>query len=163
MTFANGTVDTLQGQSDSLACQVPVPLDGRHDADGHHPGVIPRLGGPRHPLYALDHIFELADLLLIMTVNPGFGGQKFIEAGLQKVKVLKKKLERHGLETPIEVDGGVNVDNIAELSKAGADVFVAGSAIFGAATGSDVTGIDFGYVAASATGSFMSSPSTSTV
>jgi len=66
-----------------------------------------------------------------MTVNPGFGGQSFIEEALPKIKALRAMLDKRGLEAELEVDGGVKVDNIARISHAGADVFVAGSAVFG--------------------------------
>ena len=85
---------------------------------------------PATPLFALDHLLELVDLVLVMTVNPGFGGQSFIEGSIQKIRVLKKKIERFGYDLPIEVDGGISAENIARVSDAGADIFVAGSAIF---------------------------------
>lgn len=84
---------------------------------------------PATPLFFLDHIYDIADLILLMTVNPGFGGQSFIEGMLQKLQVLSKKLERQK-HIPIEVDGGVGPDNIEKIAKAGAEVFVAGAAIF---------------------------------
>ncbi|WP_035586860.1 ribulose-phosphate 3-epimerase [Hippea jasoniae] len=78
----------------------------------------------------LEFVLELVDMVLVMSVNPGFGGQSFIEYSLKKVEWLNSFREKHGLDFLIEVDGGVNVDNIGRLSRAGADVFVAGSAIF---------------------------------
>lgn len=86
---------------------------------------------PATPLQALDYIVDELDLVLLMTVNPGFGGQSFIEGCLHKVQALRGMLDRRGLETELEVDGGVKLDNIARIAHAGADVFVAGSAVFG--------------------------------
>jgi len=86
---------------------------------------------PATPLQVLDYVIDELDLVLLMTVNPGFGGQSFIEACIPKIHALRGMLDRRGLETELEVDGGVKVDNIARISHAGADVFVAGSAVFG--------------------------------
>jgi ribulose-phosphate 3-epimerase len=86
---------------------------------------------PATPLNHLDHIVEELDLVLLMTVNPGFGGQSFIEACIPKIHSMRAMLDKRGLETELEVDGGVKTDNIARISSAGADVFVAGSAVFG--------------------------------
>ena len=86
---------------------------------------------PATSLTALDYIIEELDLLLLMTVNPGFGGQSFIEACLPKIHSLRAMLDRRGSEAELEVDGGVKPSNIARVSHAGADVFVAGSAVFG--------------------------------
>jgi ribulose-phosphate 3-epimerase len=88
---------------------------------------------PATPLHQLDYLLEELDLVLLMTVNPGFGGQSFIEACLPKIHALRGMLDKRGLETELEVDGGVKIDNIARISHAGADVFVAGSAVFGSA------------------------------
>lgn len=84
---------------------------------------------PATPLGVLDHILEDVDMVLIMTVNPGFGGQKFIRPMLDKIRDLKRKIEKAGLEIAIEVDGGIVLDNIKEVSDAGADIFVSGSGI----------------------------------
>jgi len=84
---------------------------------------------PATPLCVLDHILEDVDMILIMTVNPGFGGQKFIRPMLQKINDLKRKIEKAGLEIAIEVDGGIVMENIKEVSDAGADIFVSGSGI----------------------------------
>ena len=81
---------------------------------------------PATPLHYLDHILEELDLVLMMSVNPGFGGQSFIDACLPKIHALRGMLDKRGLETELEVDGGVKTDNIARISSAGADVFVAG-------------------------------------
>jgi len=86
---------------------------------------------PATPLNCLDYILEELDLVLLMTVNPGFGGQLFIEACIPKIQALRGTLDKRGLETELEVDGGIKTDNIARISHAGADVFVAGSAVFG--------------------------------
>ncbi|MEA5114192.1 MAG: ribulose-phosphate 3-epimerase [Geobacteraceae bacterium] len=86
---------------------------------------------PATPLNHLDYVLEDLDLVLLMTVNPGFGGQSFIEASLAKIHALRGMLDKRGLETELEVDGGVKIDNIGRIANAGADVFVAGSAVFG--------------------------------
>ena len=86
---------------------------------------------PATPLNCLDYVLDELDLVLLMTVNPGFGGQSFIEACLPKIHALRGMLDKRGLETELEVDGGVKTSNIELISHAGADVFVAGSAVFG--------------------------------
>ena len=86
---------------------------------------------PATPLNCLEYVLDELDLVLLMTVNPGFGGQSFIEACIPKIHALRGMLDKRGLETELEVDGGVKTDNIARISHAGADVFVAGSAVFG--------------------------------
>ena len=86
---------------------------------------------PATPLHVLDYVLEDLDLVLLMTVNPGFGGQSFIEACIPKIHALRAMLDKRGLETELEVDGGVKTGNIDRISRAGADVFVAGSAVFG--------------------------------
>ena len=86
---------------------------------------------PSTPLSALDWVLEYADYVLIMSVNPGFGGQAFIGNSLEKIRRLRRMIGDRGLATRIEVDGGIKENNIAEVAAAGADVFVAGSAIFG--------------------------------
>jgi len=88
---------------------------------------------PATPLHQLDYLVDELDLVLLMTVNPGFGGQSFIEACLPKIHALRGMLDKRGLETELEVDGGVKIENIGRISSAGADVFVAGSAVFGSA------------------------------
>jgi len=80
----------------------------------------------------LDHTLHALDLVLIMSVNPGFGGQKFIPRALDKLREARRRIDESGRAVMLEVDGGVKVDNIAEVARAGADTFVAGSAIFGA-------------------------------
>jgi len=86
---------------------------------------------PSTPLSALDWVLEYADYVLIMSVNPGFGGQAFIGNSLEKIRRLRRMIGDRGLSTRIEVDGGIKENNIAKVAAAGADVFVAGSAIFG--------------------------------
>ncbi len=85
---------------------------------------------PATPLNVLDYVMEELDLILLMTVNPGFGGQSFIEACIPKIQALRSTMDRRGVEAELEVDGGVKIDNIARIAHAGADVFVAGSAVF---------------------------------
>jgi ribulose-phosphate 3-epimerase len=86
---------------------------------------------PATQLAALDYVLEDLDLVLLMTVNPGFGGQSFIEACVPKIQALRGIMDRRGIEAELEVDGGVKIENIERISHAGADVFVAGSAVFG--------------------------------
>jgi ribulose-phosphate 3-epimerase len=86
---------------------------------------------PATPLGYLDHVMDKVDLVLIMSVNPGFGGQSFIASALPKVREVRKRIAASGREIWLEVDGGVKADNIARVAAAGADTFVAGSAIFG--------------------------------
>ena len=86
---------------------------------------------PATPLDYLDHVLDKIDLVLIMSVNPGFGGQKFIAEALNKLRVARSRIAASGREIWLEVDGGVRIDNIADVARAGADTFVAGSAIFG--------------------------------
>jgi ribulose-phosphate 3-epimerase len=88
---------------------------------------------PATPLSVLEYVLEELDLVLLMTVNPGFGGQSFIEGCLPKIHSLRAMLDRRGCEAELEVDGGVKTSNISRIAHAGADVFVAGSAVFGAA------------------------------
>ena len=87
---------------------------------------------PGTPLDYLDHVLHRLDLVLIMSVNPGFGGQKFIAHALAKLAEVRRRIDQSGREILLEVDGGVKADNIGEIARAGADTFVAGSAIFGA-------------------------------
>ncbi len=86
---------------------------------------------PATPLDWLNHIINKVDMVLIMSVNPGFGGQKFIPSALTKLREARKIIEASGQEIRLQIDGGVKVDNIGEIAAAGADTFVAGSAIFG--------------------------------
>lgn len=86
---------------------------------------------PATPLTAIEHILEKVDMVLIMTVNPGFGGQKLIPYTIDKVRQLKKMVQERQLKIDIEVDGGVNLSNVETLMDAGANIIVAGSAVFG--------------------------------
>lgn len=85
---------------------------------------------PATPLHYLDHVMDKLDVILLMSVNPGFGGQSFIPSTLDKLRQVRQRIDESGYDIRLEVDGGVKVDNIAEIAKAGADMFVAGSAIF---------------------------------
>lgn len=85
---------------------------------------------PATPLHYLDHVMDKIDMVLLMSVNPGFGGQKFIPATLEKLKQARAKIDAYDKIIRLEIDGGVTVNNIAEIAAAGADTFVAGSAIF---------------------------------
>jgi ribulose-phosphate 3-epimerase len=87
---------------------------------------------PATPLHHLDHVLDQLDLVLIMSVNPGFGGQSFIPGALDKLRRVRALIDASGRDIRLEVDGGVKPDNIGEISRAGADAFVAGSAIFNA-------------------------------
>jgi len=103
-------------------------------------GLIKELGckaglvfNPATPLTYLDHVLDKIDLVLIMSVNPGYGGQTFIPEALNKLRAVRSRIAASGRDIWLEIDGGVKVDNIAEIARAGADTFVAGSAIFGTA------------------------------
>ena len=87
---------------------------------------------PATPLNVLDHVLDKLDLVLVMSVNPGFGGQSFIPQALDKIRAVRERIRESGRLVRLEVDGGVKVDNIGAIAAAGADAFVAGSAIFGA-------------------------------
>lgn len=95
---------------------------------GCKPGLVLN---PATPLSVLDHVLDKLDLVLLMSVNPGFGGQSFIPYVLDKLRTVRGMIDATGKDIRLEIDGGVKVDNIAEISAAGADTFVAGSAIFG--------------------------------
>lgn len=86
---------------------------------------------PATPLSWLEHVLEAIDMVLIMSVNPGFGGQDFIASSLDKLRDARRLIEQSGRDIRLEIDGGVKIDNIGEIAAAGADTFVAGSAIFG--------------------------------
>jgi ribulose-phosphate 3-epimerase len=96
---------------------------------GCHPGLVLN---PATPLNVLDYVLDKIDMVLLMSVNPGFGGQKFIPSALRKLTKVREMIRASGREIRLEIDGGVKVDNIGEIAAAGADTFVAGSAIFGA-------------------------------
>ena len=89
---------------------------------------------PATPISVLDHAWEYLDMILVMSVNPGFGGQKFILSSLDKLRTLRKMIDAQDREIRLEIDGGVNLHNIKEIAEAGADTFVAGSAIFNSGT-----------------------------
>ncbi|MDA8403165.1 MAG: ribulose-phosphate 3-epimerase [Desulfobacteraceae bacterium] len=108
-THLNRTVDLIK----SAGCRAGVVLN------------------PATPLQSIDWILEYTDFVLLMSVNPGFGGQSFIPNTLDKIRSLKRAIDDRGLPTLIQIDGGVNAKTISNISAAGADVFVAGSAIFG--------------------------------
>ena len=101
-------------------------------------GLIRELGckaglvfNPATPLHTLQHVMDKIDMVLIMSVNPGFGGQSFIPGALDKLREARALIDASGLDIRLEIDGGVKINNIAEIAAAGADTFVAGSAIFG--------------------------------
>jgi len=96
--------------------------------NGCRPGIVLN---PASPLNWLDHVLDKIDMVLLMSVNPGFGGQSFIPSALPKIARVRELIDRSGREIRLEVDGGVKVDNIKAVAAAGADTFVAGSAIFG--------------------------------
>jgi ribulose-phosphate 3-epimerase len=98
-------------------------------ASGCKPGIVLN---PATPLSWLDHTLDAVDLVLLMSVNPGFGGQQFIEPVLGKLAEARKRIDASGRDVRLEIDGGVKQDNIGRIARAGADTFVAGSAIFGA-------------------------------
>jgi ribulose-phosphate 3-epimerase len=102
-------------------------LDLIHD-EGCKAGLV---FNPATPLTCLEHVIDKVDLVLIMSVNPGFGGQKFIVSALDKLREAKAIIAESGREIRLEIDGGVKIDNIGEIAAAGADTFVSGSAIFG--------------------------------
>lgn len=97
---------------------------------------------PATPLSYLEHVMDKVDMVLLMSVNPGFGGQSFIPATLDKLRQARKLIDDSGFDIRLEIDGGVKVDNIREIAEAGADTFVAGSAIFGAKGDSDANDYD---------------------
>ena len=97
---------------------------------------------PATPLDCLKHVMDKVDVVLLMSVNPGFGGQSFIPETLNKLREARKMIDESGFDIRLEIDGGVKVDNIREIAEAGADMFVAGSAIFGAANKDDANDYD---------------------
>jgi ribulose-phosphate 3-epimerase len=102
--------------------------------NGCRPGLV---FNPATPLDSLRYAMHNVDLILLMSVNPGFAGQKFIPTTLEKLKQVRAMIDESGLEIRLEVDGGVNLGNISSIAQAGADTFVAGSAVFGAGNDSD--------------------------
>jgi ribulose-phosphate 3-epimerase len=95
---------------------------------------------PATPLNVLDHVLDKLDLVLIMSVNPGFGGQSFIPQALDKIRLVRERIRETGRLIRLEVDGGIKIDNIGAVAEAGADAFVAGSAIFGAGNYAETIG-----------------------
>jgi ribulose-phosphate 3-epimerase len=95
---------------------------------GCKPGIV---FNPATPLDVLDEVIDMVDLILIMSVNPGFGGQKFIESSKRKLTEARERIDKTGRDIRLQIDGGVSEHNIADVARAGADTFVAGSAIFG--------------------------------
>lgn len=93
---------------------------------------------PATPVETLEYVLDQVDMVLLMTVNPGFGGQKFIPYSLDKIRRLKAMIDERGLGTDIEVDGGITLSNVRQVMEAGANVFVAGSAVYGADTAANV-------------------------
>ena len=130
---------------DSLAqafCKAGADLVSFHpDASAHVDRTLQLIKGegkqaglvfnPAQPLDVLEWVIDKVDLILIMSVNPGFGGQSFIPAALKKIEQARKIIDLSGRDIRLEVDGGIKVDNIRQVAEAGADTFVAGSAIFG--------------------------------
>ena len=112
-------------------------------------GLIRELGcksglvfNPATPLSHLDYVMDKVDMVLLMSVNPGFGGQSFIPATLDKLRAARKMIDESGYDIRLEIDGGVKVNNIKEIAEAGADTFVAGSAIFNARDENDANDYD---------------------
>ena len=100
----------------------------------HERGAVASVAlNPATPVYALEPIIDDLDMVLVMTVNPGFAGQRFIESSTRKLRRLRRMCDEHGVNPMIEVDGGLSAQNASEVTRAGANVIVAGSAVFGAA------------------------------
>lgn len=108
-------------------------------AEGCKSGLV---FNPATSLDVLKHVIDKVDVVLLMSVNPGFGGQSFIPATLDKLREARKIIDASGRDIRLEIDGGVKVDNIREIAEAGADMFVAGSAVFGAAKDNDANKYD---------------------
>ncbi len=106
---------------------------------GCKPGLV---FNPATPLDCLQYVMDKVDMILLMSVNPGFGGQSFIPSALGKLREVRKLIEESGRDIRLEIDGGVKVNNIRDIAEAGADTFVAGSAIFGAANSADANRYD---------------------
>jgi ribulose-phosphate 3-epimerase len=126
--FAKAGADWISFHPDA-STHVDRTLQLIHDA-GCKAGLV---FNPAAPIDALEWVLDKVDLLLVMSVNPGFGGQSFITSALRKIERLRTLIDASGRDIRLEVDGGIKVDNIARVAAAGADTFVAGSAIFGQA------------------------------
>jgi ribulose-phosphate 3-epimerase len=124
--FAEAGADTISFHPDA-STHVHRSIQAIRAA-GCKPGLV---FNPAAPLDVLDWVLDDIDLVLIMSVNPGFGGQGFIDSALRKIEQVRKRIDASGRDIRLEVDGGVKSDNIARVAAAGADTFVAGSAIFG--------------------------------
>jgi ribulose-phosphate 3-epimerase len=125
--------DFIEAGSDILTIHVEATTHlQRHIQHIKEQGVKAGVSlNPSTPLDPLEYILSEVDLVLVMTVNPGFGGQKFLKSMLPKIKRLREMIDQRCLSVEIEVDGGIGVDNIKDVAQAGADIFVAGNAIFG--------------------------------
>lgn len=125
--FAGSGADII-----TVHVETPYHLNRLIQSIREHSGVRASVSlNPATPLTSLDYILDDIDMVLIMSVNPGFGGQAFIPSALEKIVRLRKRIDERGLKTQIEVDGGIKPENAAEIAGAGADILVAGSAIFG--------------------------------
>ncbi|SCC06018.1 ribulose-phosphate 3-epimerase [Gilliamella intestini] len=124
-SFANAGASNI-----SIHPEATVHLDRSLQLIKDHGCTAGIVFNPATPLNYLDYVIDKIDIILLMGVNPGFGGQSFIPSTLKKLRQVKKRIIESGRDIRLEIDGGVKVENIAEIAKAGADMFVAGSAIF---------------------------------
>ncbi|OCG45282.1 ribulose-phosphate 3-epimerase [Gilliamella sp. Choc5-1] len=124
-SFANTGASNI-----SIHPEATVHLDRSLQLIKDHGCTVGIVFNPATPLNYLDYVIDKIDIILLMGVNPGFGGQSFIPSTLKKLRQVKKRIIESGRDIRLEIDGGVKVENIAEIAKAGADMFVAGSAIF---------------------------------
>lgn len=124
--FAEAGADLITVHQEAVT-HLPRALDAIHAA-GCQTGIALN---PATPVFLLEYVLDQADLVLIMSVNPGFGGQKFMPCALEKLKQLRRMIDQRALVTQLQVDGGICSENIAQVLAAGADIVVAGSAVFG--------------------------------
>lgn len=124
--FADAGADMITFHLEAAEGHVQETIDKIHEL-GCKAGITIK---PNTPVESLEPYVDSVEMILIMTVEPGFGGQKYIPSSTEKVRKTRELVKRHGLETDIEVDGGISAANIAEVAQAGANVFVAGSAVF---------------------------------
>ena len=124
--FAEAGADTISFHPDAV-CHVHRSIQAIR-AQGARPGLV---FNPAEPLDVLDWVIDDIDVILVMSVNPGFGGQSFIDSSLRKIEAVRRRIDACGKDIRLEVDGGIKEDNIRRVADAGADTFVAGSAIFG--------------------------------